>query len=63
MSIVKSDIDPNLDAIVLECLEKDPRERTQSIAQTGVDLKRYRRESGRQKMSRITAARLTSVVT
>jgi len=57
MSTVTPDIDPNLDAIVLECLEKDPRERTQSIAQTGLDLKRYRRESSRQKMSRITAAR------
>src|ERR1043166_4083048 len=42
MSSIKPDIDPNLDAIILECLEKDPRERTQSIAQTGLDLKRYR---------------------
>src|ERR1041385_2184240 len=57
MASIKPDIDPNLDAIILECLEKDPRERTQSIAQTGLDLKRYRRESSRQKMSRITAAR------
>lgn len=57
MSSIKPDIDPNLDSIILECLEKDPRERTQSIAQTGLDLKRYRRESSRQKMSRITAAR------
>jgi len=57
MSSVKPDIDPSLDAIVLECLEKDPRERTQSIAQISVDLKRYRRESSRQRVSRITAAR------
>jgi serine/threonine protein kinase len=57
MSALKPEIDPNLDSIVLECLEKDPRERTQSIAQTALDLKRYRRESSRQKMSRITAAR------
>jgi serine/threonine protein kinase len=57
MSSVKPEIDPNLDVIVLECLEKDPRERTQSIAQTSLDLKRYRRDSSRQKMSRITAAR------
>ncbi len=57
MSAVKPEIDPNLDAIVLECLEKDPRERTQSIAQVGLDLKRFRRESSRQKQSRITAAR------
>src|ERR1051326_6731746 len=57
MSSITPEIDSSLDAIVLECLEKDPRERTQSIAQTGLDLKRFRRESSRQKMSRITAAR------
>ncbi len=57
MSSIKPDIDPNLDAIVLECLEKDPRERTQSIAQISVDLKRYRRESSRQRVSRVSAAR------
>ena len=57
MSSVKSEIDQTLDAIVLECLEKDPRERTQSASQVAVDLKRYRRESSRQRVSRITAAR------
>jgi Tol biopolymer transport system component/tRNA A-37 threonylcarbamoyl transferase component Bud32 len=57
MSAIKPEIDPSLDAIVLECLEKDPRERTQSIAQVSLDLKRHRRESSKQKMSRITAAR------
>jgi eukaryotic-like serine/threonine-protein kinase len=50
-------LDPSLDAIVLECLEKDPRERTQSVAQVALDLKRYRRESSRQHVSRISAAR------
>jgi len=57
MSSIKPEIDPNLDAIVLECLEKDPRERTQSIAQVALDLKRYKRESSRQRASRVTAAR------
>ncbi len=57
MSSVKPDIDQTLDAIVLECLEKDPRERTQSASQVAVDLKRYRRESSRQRASRITAER------
>ena len=57
MSSIKPEIDPNLDAIVLECLEKDPRERTQSMAQVALDLKRYKRESSRQRASRITAAR------
>src|SRR5271169_3356107 len=57
MSSLKPEIDPALDAIILECLEKDPRERTQSTAQISLDLKRYRRESSKQKLSRITAAR------
>ena len=57
LSSVRPDIDPNLDAIVLECLEKDQNERTQSAKQVAVDLKRYRRESSRQKASRVTAVR------
>jgi Tol biopolymer transport system component/predicted Ser/Thr protein kinase len=56
MSAVRPEIDPALDAVVLECLEKDPKERTQSAGQVAVDLKRYRRESSRQRTSRITAA-------
>ncbi len=57
MSSVNPEIDPSLDAIVLECLEKDPNERAQSIKQVAVDLKRYKRESSRQRVSRITASR------
>jgi len=57
MSSIKQEIDPSLDAIVLECLEKDADERAQSIKQIAVDLKRYKRESGRQRASRVTAAR------
>jgi len=57
MSSVKPEVDQELERIVLECLEKDPNERTQSAKQIAVDLKRARRESGRQRVSRITAAR------
>jgi Tol biopolymer transport system component len=57
MSAVNPEIEPGLDAIVLECMEKDPNERTQSAKQISVDLKRHKRESSRQKVSRITAAR------
>jgi eukaryotic-like serine/threonine-protein kinase len=57
LSSITPEIDPNLDSIVLECLEKDPRERTQSIAQVSLDLKRHRRESSRQLASRVTAIR------
>ncbi|MFN0159243.1 MAG: protein kinase domain-containing protein [Bacteroidota bacterium] len=56
MSTVKPDIDAGLDAIVLDCLEKDPRERCQSIAEVARDLRRVKRESTRQRASRITAA-------
>lgn len=55
MSSIKPDIDPNLDAVILECLAKEPDERTQSAKQVSVDLKRYRRESGRLRASRIAA--------
>ena len=57
MSSIKTDISPELDAIVLECLEKDSKERTQSASQVAVDLKRYRRESSRSRASRITSVR------
>ena len=57
MSSVKPDIDATLDAIVLECLEKDRNERTQSAKQISIDLKRFRRESSKTRLSRITAAR------
>ncbi len=57
MSSIKPEIDPALDTIVLECLEKDPNERAQSIKQIALDLKRYKRESSRTQMSRITSAR------
>jgi Tol biopolymer transport system component/predicted Ser/Thr protein kinase len=56
MSALSPGIDPGLDAIVLECLEKDPNERTQSVKQVSIDLKRFRRESSKQRVSKITAA-------
>ncbi len=55
MGSIKEGIDPELDRIVLGCLEKEPGDRTQAAKQVSVDLKRFRRESGRQNVSRITA--------
>jgi len=63
MSSIKTDIPPELDAIVLECLEKDPKERTQSASQVAVDLKRFRRESSRSRASRVTTSRPMTVTT
>jgi serine/threonine protein kinase len=57
MSTVRSDIDPELDRIVLECLQKEPSERHQSVAEVSKDLKRFKRESGRQAVSKVTTAR------
>src|SRR6267378_3022447 len=57
MSAIKPEIDPELDRIVLECLEKDINERTQSAKQVSIDLKRFKRVSSRQHLSRTMAAR------
>ncbi len=57
MSAINPEIPPEIDAIVLECLEKDPNERTQSARQVAIDLKRFRRESSRQRASRVAAVR------
>ncbi len=57
MATIKPEIDPALDAIVLDCLEKDVKERCQSVAEVGRDLRKVRRESTRNRASRITAAR------
>ena len=56
-SSIKPEIPPDLDVIVLECLEKDGKERTQSAGQVALDLKRFRRASSRQRMSHVTTAR------
>jgi serine/threonine protein kinase len=52
MSTVKPEIDPELDRIVLECLQKDPDERYQGVKDISKDLKRFKRESSKQRMSR-----------
>ncbi len=60
LSSIKPDIAPELEAIVSECLEKDPNERTQSAKQVAIDLKRHRRESSRSRLSRTMPARSLS---
>ncbi len=62
MSAVKPDLDPELDRIVLECLEKEPSERYQSAAEISKDLKRFKRESGRQKIGRTSVIREASQI-
>jgi serine/threonine-protein kinase len=55
MSTLRPDIDPELDRVVLECLQKEPSERYQSAGDVSKDLKRFKRESGRQRVSRIAS--------
>jgi serine/threonine protein kinase len=57
LSSARQDIDPELDRIVLECLDKDRDERCQSAKELSKDLKRFKRESGRQRVSRISTVR------
>jgi len=56
-SAVVPEIEPELDRIVLECLQKEPDERCQSAKEVSKDLKRFKRESGRQRVSRISSVR------
>ena len=52
MSAVKPEIDRALNAVVLQCLEKDPNKRAQSVKQVSIDLKRLRPGSGVQRAGR-----------
>ncbi len=56
MSSVKPEIDPALDSIVLECLAKEPSDRYQSAAEIGKELRRLKRESSKQRLSRTFTA-------
>jgi serine/threonine protein kinase/Tol biopolymer transport system component len=56
MLAVKPGLDPALDAIVLECLAKEPSERYQSVAEVAKELRRFKRESTRQRVSRSVIA-------
>jgi serine/threonine protein kinase len=56
-STVKPETDTELDRIVLECMEKDPNERMQSIKQVAIDLNRFKRTSSRTRMSKSFSTR------
>ena len=61
-SAVKPEINPELDRIVLECLEKEPSERYQGAREIAKDLRRVKRDSGRKSTSRIApSSRVTQV--
>ncbi|OGU68854.1 MAG: hypothetical protein A3H45_09005, partial [Ignavibacteria bacterium RIFCSPLOWO2_02_FULL_55_14] len=56
ISSFKPGFDPQLDTIVLDCLEKDLKERRQSAAEVARDLRRFKRESSRSRVSSVSAA-------
>jgi len=60
LSAAHPEIDPELDAIVLECLAKDPDERYQSVKEVSKELRRFKRTSSRARVSRVSQLRSLS---
>lgn len=56
-SALRPDIEPELDRILLECLDKERDERYQSAKELAKDLRRCRRASDRSKISRVSTVR------
>ncbi len=56
ISTIKEGIDPQLDEIILECLEKDKDERCQSAKELAKDLRKIKKSSGHRK-SRVYQAK------
>ena len=54
-STLKTDLDPEIDRIILECLQKEPDERYNAVKDVAKDLKRFKRESSRERTSRVTS--------
>jgi serine/threonine protein kinase len=57
ISTIKPEIDPALDEIILECLEKDKDERCQSAKELSRNLRKLKRGSSGSKSSRVYKAR------
>jgi len=51
LSAVNTGLDPAIDTIVMDCLEKDPKERCQSAAEVARNLRRLKRSSDKHKVT------------
>jgi len=58
---IKPDLEPEIDRIILECLQKEPDERYNAVKDVAKDLKRFKRESSRQRTSRVTAVNRSAI--
>jgi eukaryotic-like serine/threonine-protein kinase len=52
VSSIKPEVNSEVDAIIFECLEKDPAERYQSAAEIARNLRRVKRDSGKSRITR-----------
>ncbi len=59
ISVLKPDIEPELEMTVFDCLAKDPTERFQSAAELARNLRRFRKPSNRTRMSRTHTVQLS----
>jgi serine/threonine protein kinase len=57
LSAIRDDIDPELDRLILDCLQKDPNERCQSAREIARILRRFKIDSGRKHQSRVSTVR------
>jgi eukaryotic-like serine/threonine-protein kinase len=62
ISTVKEGIDPQIDEIILECLEKDKDERCQSAKELAKDLRKVKKSTGHRK-SRVYSVNSKSYIT
>jgi serine/threonine protein kinase/dipeptidyl aminopeptidase/acylaminoacyl peptidase len=61
VSSLKPEVNSEIDAIIFECLEKDPAERYQSAAEIARNLRRVKRDSGKSRITRASVINKTQL--
>src|SRR6267143_5547469 len=54
VSAIRQDVEPELERIIMKCLEKDREERYHSVKDVAVDLKHFKRDSEGKRIERRT---------